>query len=96
MSQSFQGKHIIWVSGPQKVHAHPVNYFPGSLGKIIENCPPNKLFLFSSLTVALTEYSQSTHKDTSAYSRHATTVPDVVYVLQAGKQSQLAIESISS
>ena len=28
---------------------HPVNHFPGFLGKIIENCPPSKLFLFISL-----------------------------------------------
>ena len=29
--------------------AHPVNYFPGILGKNIKDCPPSKLFLFTSL-----------------------------------------------
>ena len=29
--------------------AHPVNYFPGILGRNIKNCPPSKLFLFTSL-----------------------------------------------
>ena len=36
--------------GAQKLNAaHPVNYFPGVLGKNIENCPPSKLFLFTSI-----------------------------------------------
>ena len=30
--------------------AYPVNYFPRFLGKNIKNCPPSKLFLFTSLT----------------------------------------------
>ena len=29
--------------------AHQVNYFRGFLGKNIENCPPSKLLLFTSL-----------------------------------------------
>ena len=29
--------------------AHPVNYFHGFWGKNIKNCPPSKLFLFTSL-----------------------------------------------
>ena len=29
--------------------AHPVYYFPGFSGKNIKNCPPSKLFLFTSL-----------------------------------------------
>ena len=29
--------------------AHPVNYFSGFSGKNIKNCPPSKLFLFTSL-----------------------------------------------
>ena len=50
ISQNFQGKHIIWVKGAKKLKtAHPVNYFPGFLGKNIKNYPPSKLFLFTLL-----------------------------------------------
>ena len=36
--------------GHSKLKAvHPVNYFSGFLGKNIKNCPPSKLFLFTSL-----------------------------------------------
>ena len=38
--------------GVQKLMAaHPVNYFPGFLGINIKNCPPSKLFLFTSLSI---------------------------------------------
>ena len=36
--------------GAQRLKAvHPVNYFPGFLGRNIKNCSPSKLFLFTSL-----------------------------------------------
>ena len=36
--------------GRSKVKAaHLVNYFPGFWGKSVKNCPPSKLFLFTSL-----------------------------------------------
>ena len=39
--------------GAQKLKtAHPVTYFPGFLGRNIKNCPPIKLFLFTSLLEA--------------------------------------------
>ena len=37
--------------------AHPVNYFPGFLGKIIKNYPPSKLFLFTSLPEIISTYT---------------------------------------
>ena len=38
--------------GPQKLKAtHPVEYFPGFFGRNIKNCPPSKLFLFTSMTM---------------------------------------------
>ena len=41
----------------QKLQAvHPVNYFPYFLGKNIKNCPPSKLFLFTSLNAKMTQY----------------------------------------
>ena len=48
-SLSFQGKHIIRVCAKKLKAAHPVNYFPGFLGNNVKNCPPIKLFLFTSL-----------------------------------------------
>ena len=33
--------------------AHPMNYFPGFLGKNLKNCPSSKLFLFTSLPQSL-------------------------------------------
>ena len=44
-------KYIIWGQSAQKLKvAHPINCFPGFSGKNIKNCPPSKLFLFTSLT----------------------------------------------
>ena len=43
-------KHIILVRVLKNMKAaHPVNYFLRFLGKNIKNCPPSKLFLFTSL-----------------------------------------------
>ena len=41
--------HYLGKSAQKSKAAHPVNYFPGFLGKNIKNCPPSKLFLFTSL-----------------------------------------------
>ena len=60
-SIEFKGQHFSQFPG--KIHylglwrsklktAHLVNYFPGFLGKNIKNCPPSKLFLFTSLVGA--------------------------------------------
>ena len=49
-SQNFAQKHNSWVRLLKNLEAaHPVNYFPQFLGKNIKNCPPSKLFLFTSL-----------------------------------------------
>ena len=49
ISQSFRGKsHYLGTSAQKSKAAHPVNYFPGFLGKNIKNCPPS-LLLFTSL-----------------------------------------------
>ena len=46
----FPRKNIILVRTLKKLEAaHPVNYFSGVLGNKIRNCPPSKLFLFTSL-----------------------------------------------
>ena len=47
ISQSFQGTRI-WVSGTQNWKL-PTQLFSRILGKIINNCPPSKLFLFTFL-----------------------------------------------
>ena len=41
--------HFLGKSAQKSKAAHPVNYFPGFLGKNIKNCPPSKLSLFTSL-----------------------------------------------
>ena len=54
----FPGKTHYLGLGRSKLKAdHPVNYFPGFLGKNIENCKPTKLFFFTSLSEPVHLYS---------------------------------------
>ena len=46
----FPGKTHYSLGHSKMKAAHPVNYFPGILGKNVKNYPPSKLFLFTSLT----------------------------------------------
>ena len=66
----FKGPHPHFSKFPRKTHylglgrtklkaAHPVNYFPGFLGKNIKSCPPSKLFLFTSLSPSHPHFRQS-------------------------------------
>ena len=57
-SIKFKGRHFSKFPGKTRCSglgrsklkaAHPVNYFPGFLGKNDKNRPPSKLFLFTSL-----------------------------------------------
>ena len=50
ISQRFRGKthYCGWSAQTLRV-AHPVNYLPGFLGKNITDCPPIKIFIFTSL-----------------------------------------------
>ena len=50
-SQSFWGiAHYLGIRALNILKAaHPVNYFPGFLGKNMKNCPQSKLLLFTSL-----------------------------------------------
>ena len=55
--QSFRGK-IFWLGCWKLKAAFPVNHFSGFLGRNIKNCPPSKLFLFTSLTET-TQYTKN-------------------------------------
>ena len=60
ISQGFQGKRYYLGLGRSKLKAaHPVNYFPWVLGKNIENFPPSKLLLFTSLLRVYKDTSSS-------------------------------------
>ena len=49
----FEENTIFGLNRSKLKAAHPVNYFPEFLGKNIKNCPPSKLFLFSSLQLSI-------------------------------------------
>ena len=47
----FRKTHYLGLVRSKLKAPNPVNYFPGFLGKHIKNCPPSKLFLFTSLSL---------------------------------------------
>ena len=50
----FSGKNTLFgIERSNSKAALPVNYFCGFLGKNIKNCPPSKLFLFTSLSCSI-------------------------------------------